>query len=61
MTWKQEARVDQFSKKLASKVMAFEDAVQEVIEKTTQIDDLLNELGQCELVKESLQLKLQSI
>ena len=61
LTWKQEARVDQFSKKLASKVMAFEDAVQEVIEKTTQIDDLLNELGQCELVKESLQLKLQSI
>ena len=45
LTWKQEARVDQFSKKLASKVMAFEDAVQEVIEKTTQIDDLLNELG----------------
>ena len=35
LTWKQEARVDQFSKKLAAKVMTFEDSVLEVIDKTT--------------------------
>jgi len=34
--------------------MAFEEAVQEVIEKTSMIDEYLSELGQCELDKEKL-------
>ena len=46
--------MDGFSKKLAQKVMAFEDAVLEVIDKTSQIEEFLNELGQCEIVRDTL-------
>lgn len=47
LNWKNESRVDAYAKKLSNRVMTFEEAVNEVIEKNAVIEDLLNELGQC--------------
>jgi dynein heavy chain 1 len=41
--------------------MTFEEAVNEVMEKTQVIEDYLNELGQCEIQREALLLKLKNI
>ena len=61
LNWKNESRVDHYSKKLSQRVMDFEEAVNEVMEKTTQIEDYLTQLGTCELQKEELATKLDYI
>jgi hypothetical protein len=45
INWKAESRVDGYARKLSAKVMVFEEAVTEVIEKTSKIEEYLNELG----------------
>ena len=45
MNWKNETKLDQYSKKLSTKVMEFEEAVNEVMEKTQLIEEFLNQLG----------------
>ena len=45
LNWKNESRVDSYAKKLSQRVMTFEEAVNEVMEKTSFIEELLNELG----------------
>lgn len=61
LNWKNESRVDSYAKKLSQRVMSFEEAVNEVMEKTSVIEELLNELGQCEINREDLSQKLKSI
>lgn len=61
LNWKNESRVEQYSMKLSQRVMAFEEAVNEVMEKTSVIEEFLNELGECEVQREALANRLKSI
>ena len=45
LNWKTESKVDAYSKKLSIKVMAFEETVNEILEKTAKIEEFLNTLG----------------
>jgi dynein heavy chain 1 len=59
--WKSETRLDSYCKKLSAKIIDFEKAVNELIEKTGLIEEFLIELGTCELSKVNLQEKLMSM
>jgi hypothetical protein len=61
LNWKTESRVDSYAKKLSQKVMAFEESVSEVMEKTSLIEEYLNEIGMCEISRDILSQKLKSI
>ena len=52
INWKTESKVESYYKRLAKKVMTFEEAVSEVIEKTNQIEEYLKELSLCEVSRE---------
>jgi len=54
LTWRNETRVEAYSKKLSKKVMDFEEAVNSVIQKTETIEQILTDLSQCEIKEEKI-------
>ena len=59
--WKTETVAKKFAAKLLPKVIAFEEAVNDVQQKTDYINQLLNEMAECELLKDNFESRLQKI
>jgi hypothetical protein len=48
MNWKNDSTVKQYSNKLLPKVIGFEEAVNDIVQKTAYVEQLLNEIKECE-------------
>ena len=57
--WKTETVAKNFAAKLLPKVIAFEEAVNDVQQQTEQINQLLHEMTECESLKENFESRLQ--
>lgn len=59
--WKNEHFAKNFSQKLLPKVIAFEEVVNDVAQKTEYINQLLHEMTECELAKDNFEKRLSEI
>lgn len=59
--WKSDTNVDKYSKDLRKSVTEFEEAVNDVIEKISLIDEHLEELRTCELDQDALADKIEKV
>jgi hypothetical protein len=59
--WKSDTNVEKYANELRKWVTEFEEAVNDIIEKITQIDEYLEELQSCELDQQILAGQLEKI
>lgn len=59
--WKNEYRINKFAEKIEGVVKLFEEAVYDAIEKTQQVEELMGEMTQCALSRDTIQSKLTAI
>jgi len=59
--WKSDTNVEKYANELRKWVTEFEEAVNDIIEKITQIDEYLEELQSCELDQQILASQLEKI